>query len=134
MRSSVKVGRRRHADQAGDALRPAGGGQQHDPGAHARADQDLQARGDLVENRERVVAPAADRATGKPARRDAVAGIVEAHESQAARPAMAIERGRLGAAHVGGVAAEEDDSGSAQAVAGRRPPVADCRAIRPCYN
>ena len=59
-KSSVTSGAGSDTDQRMDALRPGERRQQHDPAAHARPDQDLRPFGQLVENGDCVLGPAAD--------------------------------------------------------------------------
>ena len=108
-----EIDRRRDEHQAGDARRacfaalPQGPHhEQRDPAAHRRADQNLRTLAASVEYREAIGEPAADRAVSEGALRFAMAGIVEpqAGAALAARPIG--ERGRLGAGHVGLVAAK----------------------------
>ena len=79
-----EVGCRRDADEPAHPLRPGQRDKQHDPAAHAGADQDQRARQRLVEHGERIVAPVADAAILEPAIRCAMAAIVEAQEGLAA--------------------------------------------------
>ena len=83
MRSSVKSGAAATPMRPADALRPRQRDQQHQPAAHAGADQDLRAAGDLIEHGQRVVPPRADGAVTERATGFAVAGIVEAHKGAA---------------------------------------------------
>ncbi len=100
------------ADQAGDALRPGQGRQQHQPAAHARPHQDLRAGGQAVESQDRIGRPAADGAVDEPARGCAVPAIVEAQEGAAGGGTMRLQRPCLGAGHVRHEAAEEHDTGA----------------------
>ena len=120
-----EIRRRGDADQRMNARGAGECGQQHDPTAHARPDQDLRAFGQLVEHGNRVLGPAADRAQGELAARRAVAEIVEAHEGATAPAAIFVEKQRLGAGHVGAKAAQEHDPGRGAG----EPVVGDCCAI-----
>ena len=99
------------ADQAGDPFRAGQRDAQHQPAAQARADQYLRALRDAVEDGERVLGPAPDRAVGEDARRGAVAEIVETQVGAARRPAMVLERDRLGAGHIRHQTAQENHAG-----------------------
>jgi hypothetical protein len=123
-----KIGRRRDADQRGDALRARQRREQHDPAAHAGAHQDLRALGQRVDHGHRVVAPAADRAGGEIAAGSAMPEIVEAQISAPVAAAIFVKEHGLGAGHVGAEAAEKDDAGRCA----REPLVGNCGAIRPC--
>ena len=57
-----------------------------------------------------------------------MAAVVETQIRLSARAAEGLERRRLGAGHVRGKAAEEDDAGRAP----RGLVVGDCRAVVPC--
>src|SRR5262249_24993731 len=100
--------------------------EQHDPAAHRRADQDLRPLGQRVDDGERIIGPAPDRAVLEAAARGAMAAIVEADVGAARHPAAGLERARLGAGHVRPVAAEDHDAGAAPLAAaigyGFRPP------------
>jgi len=97
-----------HADQPRDPLRPHRGGQQHDPTANGRADQDLRPFAQRVEHRDRVLGPAPDGAVLEAARRGAVSQIVEAQEILARGPGVSLQRERLGAGHVRHEPAQKD--------------------------
>ena len=100
-------------------------GKQHDPAAHARADQDLPTLGQRVENRDRVLCPAADRPQRDIAARCAVPEIIEAHIGSATATAIFLEKRGLGPGHVGAKAAEENHTRTATG----EPVVGDCCAI-----
>src|SRR5207248_193973 len=84
---------------------------QHDPAAHARADQDLRPLGQRIDDRDRVLAPAADRAPGEIAARSAMPEIVEAHIAVPPPATVILQKQCFCAGHVGAKAAEEDDAG-----------------------
>ena len=86
--ASVKSGAGAMPISPATRVRPRQGGQQHDPAAHAGADQDQRPIGRVVDHRDRILSPAADRAILEPAAGGAVAGIVEAQYSPGPRGAM----------------------------------------------
>jgi len=100
-------------------------GKQHDPAAHARADQDLSTLGQRIENRDRVLCPAADRPHGKIAARCPLSEIIKAHKSVPAAPAIFVEKRSLGSGHVGAEAAEKHHTRTATG----EPVVGDCCSI-----
>jgi hypothetical protein len=116
-----EIGRCGDTKQSSHALGPRKRQQQHDPAAHTGADHDQRPSRDPVDYRERILGPAADRAVLEATIRAAVAGIVEAHIGPALGATPALERQRLGAGHVGSVAAAEQHRGLAalQAVIGQ---------------
>ena len=77
-----------------------------DPGAHGRAHQDQLVPGQLVDDGQSIVAPAAHRALGEVARRLPVAEVVEADERTALAPGPLGQRLGLGPGHVGAEAAQ----------------------------
>ncbi len=105
-----EIGRGREQKQGCDVLGTRPRREQRDPGAHAGADENLRAIAQSVQHRERIVAPARDRAVAERARRGAVAEIVEAQIGVAARLGPGIERLGLGAVHVGVESAEPNDT------------------------
>ena len=113
--------------------------QQRQPTAHRRADQNLRAAAAGVEHRKTVGKPAADRTVGESAFGFAMAGIVEPHATAlfALRPFR--QRHRLGALHVGLVAAEPEQAGRryrqsrARRCRGLRGP-RQCAGISGCYR
>ncbi len=107
-----EVGRGGDTDQRGDAIRTGERGEQRDPAAHRRADQDQRSLGQPVDHGERIVGPAADGAVLEPAAAGTVAGVVEAQHGLAAFGAERGERGRLVAGHVAAEAGEEHDRGT----------------------
>ncbi len=125
-----EVGRGGDADEGGDAMRTRQCREQHDPAAHARADENLRPFRQLVEDGERVALPATDRGVLETSRESPMAEIIEAQEGLAVRPAEGFERQRLGPRHVRHEAAEEDDAGRLA----RETVVGDCRAVLACYN
>ena len=82
--ASVKSGAAAMPISAAIAIRPGERGEQRDPAAHRRADQDQRSVGQPIDHRQRVVGPAADGAVLEPAAAGAVAGIVEAQHGLAA--------------------------------------------------
>ena len=113
------------ADERMDSLGSGQRRQQHDPAAHARPDQDLRAFGQFVDDGDRILDPAADRADGEVTARRPVAKIIEAHKGAAAPPAVFLEKERLGAGHVRPKSAQEHDPGG---LAGE-PVVGDCCTV-----
>ena len=75
-----EIGRRGDAHQRVDARPRRERGEQHDPGAHARPDEEQRSPRARREDRERIVAPRADRPVDEPPRRAPVALIVEPEE------------------------------------------------------
>ena len=125
-----EIGRGGDADQPGQPLRALQRQVQHDPAAHAGADQNLRPRGQPVQAGQGIVAPAPDGAGGEGATGLPVAQIVEAQKGLPAPPAPGVQKAGLGARHVGGVAAQPHDArcrpfpppeGQALAVAARQP-------------
>ena len=103
---------------------------QHDPAAHAGADQNLRPRGQQIQAGQGIVAPAPDGAGGEGATGLPVAQIVEAQKGLPAPPAPGVQEAGLGARHVGAIAAQEHDArrrpfpppeGEALAVAALQP-------------
>ena len=114
---------RRRCDQheAGDAVALAGPAQlldepQRDPAAHGRADEDLPAMREGIEHREAFRQPARNGAVLEASAALPMSGIIVTGEFMAGGSRPCIERLRLGARHVGFVAAEPDEP--------RRPAVA----------
>ena len=113
------------ADQRVNPLRTRECRKQHEPSAHARADQDLPILGQLIDDRDRVLRPTADRSRCGVAARCAVSEIIEAHKGMAASPAIVFEERGLGPGHVGTEAAQKHDTRSAAG----EPAVGDCCPI-----
>jgi hypothetical protein len=117
----VRGGRDQHQPcgrtPAGPAQGP--GGEERQPPAHGRADEDRPVRHMGAQDRERVLEPARDGALLEAPARLAVAGVVEAHEAPPGPRRPGIQRLGLGGPHVGAEAAEPDD-GRAAAVAHER--------------
>jgi hypothetical protein len=105
-----EIGRRGDTDESANTFGSGKCHEHHDPPAHARSHEDLRAFGQRIENRNRVLCPAADGAQGDIAARSAVAEVVEAHESPASATAIILKKQRLGAGHVGTEPAEKDDT------------------------
>ena len=120
-----KVGCGGDADERVDPLGSRERGKQHDPPAHARADENLLTLGQRIENGDRILDPAADSPQGEITARYAVSEIIEANIGQPAAPAIFLEKRGLGSSHVGAEAAEEYN---ARGPAGE-PPVGDCCTI-----
>jgi hypothetical protein len=99
--------------------------QQYDPSAHARSDKDLRALGQRVENRNRILRPAADRSQSDIAARRTMSEVVETHESVAAAPAIFLKERGFGSGHV------RAETGAKQNTRGTtgEPPVGDCCTI-----
>ena len=112
-----EIGRCGDAHQRVDARPQRERGEQHDPGAHARSDEEQRSPRTRREDREGIVAPRADRPVDEPARRAPVPLIVEADEGAVAGAAPVLEVTRLRSCHVGRVSAQEDD-GRAEAGVG----------------
>ena len=123
-----EIGGAGDANERCNALRARQRRQQHDPAAHARADEDLRTLGQRIDDGDGVLAPAPDCALGEIAARCAMAEIVEAQIGAPVATAIILEKQCLGSGHVGAEAAEEDDP---RRVA-REPVVGDCRAIGAC--
>ena len=123
-----EIGRRGDADECGHARGPCQGREEHDPAAHAGADQDLRPLGQCVQRRDGILGPDADRAILEAAGGLAVPLVVEAQEGLAALAAEILQRHGLGAGHVRHEAAQEHDA--------RAPPgaavIGDCDALAPC--
>lgn len=81
--------------------------------------------GQFVDDSDRVLGPAADRADGEITARRPMSKIIEAHEGAAAPPAVFLEKEDLSAGHVGAKAAHKDDPGG---LAGE-PVVGDCCTV-----
>src|SRR5215813_4470116 len=71
-----------------DSLDSRQSGQQHDPPAHARADQDLSPIGQRIDNLDRVLYPATDRPQGNVAAGRAMPEIIETHIGVSAATAV----------------------------------------------
>ena len=112
-------------DQAANPRRSGKGCKQHDPASHARPDEDLLPLGQRIENRDRVLRPAANGAQAEIAGRCAVAEIVEAQIGLSAALAIILQEQCLSAGHVGAEATQEHN---ARAGTGKTV-VSDCRAI-----
>src|SRR6185312_11734780 len=93
-----------------DPLGPGHRGEAGDPAAHGRAHQQRRPLDQLVQHRERILAPAGDRPLGlEVAAGLAVAEVVEAHAGAPGRRRPVGQRLRLGPAHVGAEAAQPDE-------------------------
>src|ERR1700758_3231795 len=83
-----EIGRRGDPNESVDARRPGERREQHDPPAHARPHEDLPPFGHRIENGDRILCPAADRAERDIAARSTVAEIVESHIGVSAAAAI----------------------------------------------
>ena len=101
----VRSGRQAH--EPAHPLRPRQRHEQHDPAAHAGADQDHWTDSDLVQHCKSVGAPVADAATLEPAARRTMSAVVEAQEALAPLCAVPLQVERLGTRHVGAEAGQE---------------------------
>ena len=106
-----EIGRDGDADQARQPRTQRRGDAEHDPAAHAGADQDKGSiRRQLADSRQRVVAPASHRRLGEISIRRAMGEIVETEERLPALARPGVERQRLSAGHVGTKPAQKDHS------------------------
>ena len=80
-----EVRRHREAEHRGDPVRPHERQEERDPAAPRRADQDHGPSRRRIEQVERIVPPATDRAVGNASLGGAVTGVVEAERRMAVR-------------------------------------------------
>jgi hypothetical protein len=84
-------------------------GQQHQPAAHRRPDDDHRPLGLRIDQVEHIAPPVEQRLLGKQTVRKPASGIVEEQARMALGRRPIEQRGRLAARHVGHIARQEDD-------------------------
>ncbi len=95
------------ADKARDTVRAGEGGEQYDPTAHGRPDQDLRALQQFIQDQDGVFGPASDGAVLEGARGLAMSEVIKPKKGLTAAAAEFLKRQRLATGHVGLEAGQE---------------------------